>query len=464
MGSGSGEGFMIRKISIKALVPGSRVANVLIPEASFTGPFFVLKTRGDLQQLLSLGVKEVWVDEGGSSQTKPVQAAASPPGEGAESLRQSSPPRPTMSNAQEGVISSPPSPAPVPDSSPVASEDVPPRAPTKRKDADIIGIDQEVVSLRGFYEKSFTCVQRLLEHTREAAEVVVEPLSSVVNHIMGSVQRNPDALLCMKTLQKADAYSFAHCVNVSTLAVVFGHYLGYNEENVRLLGLAGMLMDIGKQFVPAGIVNAPRRLNPDEMVLMQKHSRLGYEALLKNKAIPESVRLAVLEHHERLDGSGYPDGKKGGEISEMGLILAILDVYDALSSNRPYRKAIAPTEAMTTVYGMCGTAFDTTFTKEFIKCIGVYPAGSFVRLSSGEFGVVCENDKRSLNKPCVLAVGREGGRFLYSQARMINLEDHPTVTIRTHLNPQDYNFDCRKALTFWSVLQQQQLAASQSAS
>lgn len=455
---------MLRKISIKALVPGSRVANVLIPEASFSGPFFVLRTREDLQQLLSLGVKEVWVDEGGASQAKTVQSSTSL----SEIEIVPTPPIQNSLSQQAGthardVIVSPVSSSPsLPETAPAVPEDVSPRTPTKRKDADIIGIDQEVVSLRGFYEKSFSCVQRLLEHTRESAEVAVGPLSSVVSHIMGSVQRNPDALLCMKTLQKADAYSFAHCVNVSTLAVVFGTYLGYNQENVRLLGLAGMLMDIGKQFVPAGIVNAPRRLNPDEMMIIQKHSRLGYEALQENEAIPEAVRLAVLEHHERLDGSGYPDGKKGGEISEMGLILAILDVYDALSSNRPYRKAIPPTEAMTTVYGMCGTAFDTTFTKEFIKCIGVYPAGSFVRLSNGEFGVVCENDKRSLNKPCVLAVGREGGRFLYSQARMINLEEHPTITIRTHLNPQDYNFDCRKALTFWSVLQQQQLTASQS--
>lgn len=416
------------KIAIENLSPGVRIANVLFPDPDFSGPFLLLKTQEDLKRIRALGLKECWVvREGAEASEKnpvPPKAASGAPPKTASPRTSADAPQtaaPTSPSAQGGPAQS------------------------------AISVEQELVSLKGFYQKSFLAARELFLQTQETGEVQVEAVTEVVDDIVGSVQRNRDALLCLKGLQRADLYTLCHSVNVSMLAVMFGKFLGYDQEQLRLLGLAGILHDIGKQFIPASILNAPRRLNPDEFAIIRTHSTLGYEKLAEHKDVPELVRRGVLEHHEKIDGTGYPHGKSGEDISVFSSILSLADVYDALSSNKPYRKALPPTTAITTLYEMRGSAFPPDLTEKFIRCIGVYPTGSLVRLSTGEFGVVCGNPHETLNKPRVLAIPRDAGRFLFTQARMLDLEKTPGVSIRAHLNPTDYKFDCQKVLKMWGT-------------
>ena len=418
------------KIATENLVPGIRIANALFPDPAFVGPFLLLKTQEDLERVQSLGLKECWVDMGGAG--TPEKHPAHP------DVGQSAPPQtPPQAPPVSPQVPAPPVPSPPP--------------PRGGSEPSPISVERELVSLKGFYQKSFLAARELFLHAQESGEIQVETVTDVVDDIVGSVQRNRDALLCLKGLQRADLYTLCHSVNVSMLAVMFGKFLGYGPEQLRLLGLAGILHDIGKQFIPVSILNAPRRLNPDEFAIIQTHPTLGYEKLAEHKDVPELVRRGVLEHHEKIDGTGYPHGKSGKDISLFSSILSLADVYDALSSNKPYRKALPPTSAITTLYEMRGSAFPPDLTEKFIRCIGVYPTGSFVRLSTGEFGVVCGNPHETLNKPRVLAIPRDAGRFLFTQAHMLDLQKTPGVSIRAHLNPADYKFDCQKILKMWGA-------------
>lgn len=427
---------VLYKIATENLVPGVRVANALFPGTSFTGPFLVLKTQQDLERIQSLGLKECWVDMGGAGSSPAGSETGTPTGDpkaAGQEARRTVPSKEPVS-AQRQAVPTPPA-----------------SLAGRKAGPSSISVEEELLSLKGFYQQSFLAARELFVNAQESGEVRVEAVTDVVENIVGSVQRNRDALLCLKGLQRADLYTLCHSVNVSMVAVMFGKFLGYDGEQLRLLGMAGILHDIGKQFIPAAIINAPRRLNPDELSVIRTHSRLGYEKLAEHAEVPDIVRRGVLEHHEKIDGTGYPDGKSGKDICLFASILSLADVYDALSSNKPYRKALPPTSAITTLYEMRGSAFPEDLTEKFIRCIGVYPTGSFVSLSTGEFGVVCGNPHETLNKPRVLAIPRDAGRFLFTKAHMLDLQKTPGISIRGHLNPADYKFDCQKALKLWGA-------------
>jgi HD-GYP domain-containing protein (c-di-GMP phosphodiesterase class II) len=168
--------------------------------------------------------------------------------------------------------------------------------------------------------------------------------------------------------------------------------------------MGGFFHDLGKARMPAKILTASRRLTPEEFSTMQRHPGVGYEYLTKVSGISETVRLAALEHHERIDGTGYPGAKRGEQISLYGKIVSIVDVYDALSSRRSYKDAMLPHRVLGLLYGMRGRDLDEELTEQFIRCMGIYPAGSIVKLSTGEVAVVTQISHASPLHPKVLIV------------------------------------------------------------
>jgi len=201
------------------------------------------------------------------------------------------------------------------------------------------------------------------------------------------VLRNRDALTSLGKLRCRDEYTYTHCVNVSVLAMAFGDYLGLPQGELMGLGQAGLLHDLGKARIAESILNKPGRLTDEEFEAIRKHPLEGY-FLVKEHQLGVKLIRGMLEHHEKYDGRGYPRGLSGEQIHPYARIIALADVFDALTSQRAYKKAMTTNQAMTLMFGMRGKDFFPSLVDSFIKSLGIYPVGSMVRLNTGEIGFV----------------------------------------------------------------------------
>ncbi len=226
-------------------------------------------------------------------------------------------------------------------------------------------------------------------------------ISVQINSIIDELLENRDMMINMIDLKSFDNYTYAHSVNVTVLSLVIGISMGLDRKQLSELGLGAILHDIGKVFVPKEIVNKPGMLTPAEFEEMKSHSLRGYEYARDKYRIPMSSYIAILDHHEKWDGSGYPNGASGGRISLFGRIISIADVYDALTSERSYRPAMSPSEAMEYIFGNSGTMFDAEIVDIFKKKIAPYPVGTTVRLSNGFTALVVENYEEFCLRPKV---------------------------------------------------------------
>ena len=267
-----------------------------------------------------------------------------------------------------------------------------------------VELKEELPKASVLYNEALKTTQQIMQDFKNNGELDVKAGSVVVEDIVGSMLRNANALQAIGKLRSQDDYTFSHCVNVSMLTAMFVRSLGHSEDEVFNAGMGGFFHDLGKARMPAKLLTASRRLTPEEFSTMRQHARLGYEYLTKVPEVPESVRLAALEHHERIDGTGYPDGKRGEDISMLGKIVAIVDVYDALSSRRAYKDAMLPHRVLGLLYGMRARDLDEELTEQFIRCMGIYPAGSIVKLGTGEIAVVTQISYASPLYPKVLVV------------------------------------------------------------
>ncbi|WP_243544056.1 HD-GYP domain-containing protein [Pseudodesulfovibrio tunisiensis] len=257
--------------------------------------------------------------------------------------------------------------------------------------------DQEIQITQMAYENAMVHARRIVSDVKMGRQIDYEATSGVVRGIIESAVRNPDTLICISKLSRYDEYTYSHSINVAAIAVVFGEYLGMGRDELRELGTAGMLHDIGKTAIAEDIINKRGRLSEKEFSEIRKHPVFGHDILRRQPAIPDIVLDAVRQHHEKFNGAGYPGKLMQNAISPYARILSLADVYDALTSDRSYKDAILPNKALAIMYGMRGQDFDTTEVQLFIKCLGIFPAGSLVRLNTGKYGVVCEsNPKRPL--------------------------------------------------------------------
>ncbi len=225
-------------------------------------------------------------------------------------------------------------------------------------------------------------------------------VKQTVNDMLRQVLKNRCVMLHLTEFRGSDLYVFSHSVNVCMLALIVGLFMNLKRDQLKNLGLAALLHDVGRNKVPKSILYKPAPLSELEYAQVKKHTVYGYEMLKRYNQIPEQVCLAALQHHERLDGSGYPHGLVGEEIDLFARIVAVADVFDALLTDRPFRKGFFPHQAVDIILNSAGQ-FDQEVMRVFTENVAIYPLGSVVSLNNGEIGVVVDVNRSHRTRPVV---------------------------------------------------------------
>lgn len=260
---------------------------------------------------------------------------------------------------------------------------------------------EEFERAKNLYANANALMQNMMQDVRIGRQIQVDKYLPVVDNIFDSMFSAPSALLPLAQMKTRDEYTFQHSVSVAALSIAFGRVLNLPHTEIKELALGGLLHDVGKAKVPGKILNKPGKLNDAEYLVMKTHAANTSALLTNTKNVSEIAFNAASQHHERYDGTGYPLGLKGDEISLHGQMLAIVDVYDAITSIRVYHKGMPPTEALRKMFEWSGSHFNPRLVQAFIKGIGVYPAGSLVRMQSGKLGIVRELVPDKLLQPIV---------------------------------------------------------------
>ncbi|MBM7868168.1 HD domain-containing protein [Heliobacterium gestii] len=238
----------------------------------------------------------------------------------------------------------------------------------------------------------------VMKNTRHLVKMLASPrvdrdLSSAkksVEMIVEELVRNRGTLLDLSALHDYDEYTYSHCVSVCVLSIIIGMHAGLRREELALLGMGALLHDIGKTRIPAEITKKPGKLTAEEYAIMQQHTRFGYDLLRKNSSLL-SAHVAF-QHQEKYDGTGYPRGVKGGDIHLFGRIAAVADVYDALTSRRPYRQPLPGHKAYEYIWSQSGAYFDPAMVRHFCGTVAIYPNGSLIELCNGKKGLVVKQN------------------------------------------------------------------------
>jgi HD-GYP domain-containing protein (c-di-GMP phosphodiesterase class II) len=257
---------------------------------------------------------------------------------------------------------------------------------------------QEIEHAQLLCENAKVVSKAMFNDVRLGKVIDMTQCAELVDQITASVMQNSFALISVARLKIADDYVYMHSVAVCALMVALGRTLGMDKTACAEAGLAGFLHDVGKAFIPLTILHKPSSLSPMEYEIAQRHPTLGYNHLVKNPGVPAYASDVCMQHHERIDGSGYPNNLSGAGISRLARMTAICDVYDALTSERPYKKSWDPSEALSRMASWTGH-FDKTILSAFVKTLGIYPIGSLLKMESGRMALVIRQNPHMLTRP-----------------------------------------------------------------
>jgi len=333
---------------------------------------FVIDDVNDIELILQSGIKEVMIDA-----SKGLDVTI-------EEME-----------VVEAVLPEPPA-EPEPQHEPQPSTAKPANDPPR-----IVPIGEEMQRAAKICDQAKGAIIDMLHEVRMGKAVDTETIGPLVEEISSSVTRNPGALISLARLKTADDYTYMHSVAVCALMVALGKQLKMSDTELREAGMAGLLHDIGKAVMPMEVLNKPGKLTDEEFNIVRGHPEAGYKLLKEGHGVSEIAMDVCLHHHEKIDGSGYPHRLKGDEISIYAKMGAVCDVYDAITSNRPYKEGWCPAESLRRMTEWSKNHFDQRVFQAFVKSVGIYPIGTLVKLKSGRLGVVVDQSEKSLLTPKV---------------------------------------------------------------
>jgi len=358
---------MLKKIAVEQLSVGMHLKEFCGSwmEHPFWRTGFVLVDPKDLTTIIASSIKEVWIDVSKGLDVPVGQVAISE----AESEAQ------VESQLQQAV--------------------------EEKRELAPVSIGVEVERAAKICLQSKQAVISMFQEARMGKSVDTGGARQLVEEISDSVARNPGALISLARLKTVDDYTYMHSVAVCAMMVGLGKQLGLDEEQTRVAGMAGLMHDLGKALMPMEVLNKPGKLTEAEFKIIKTHPFEGHRMLLTGRDVSPIVLDVCLHHHEKTDGSGYPNGLKADEISLFAKMGAVCDVYDAITSNRPYKLGWDPAESLRKMAEWANGHFDGKVFQAFVKSLGIYPIGSLVKLTSGRLAVVVEQTGKSLTTPMV---------------------------------------------------------------
>jgi HD-GYP domain-containing protein (c-di-GMP phosphodiesterase class II) len=263
-------------------------------------------------------------------------------------------------------------------------------------------LEEELPRARQAFSQGETVLNTVMSDMRGGKLPQLAEIGEAVDGMVGSMLDNPDALMWVARLREEDLMTYNHGLKVALYLVALGRHLGFPRRELGYLGQIGMLADIGKTRVARSILEKPGMLTPDEFTAVKEHVKLGLQVFASGPKLPEPVMLGIAQHHERMNGSGYPKGLEGSKISVYGRMAAIADSFAALITPRAYANASAPQDALMNLYEWSGTSFHEPMVEAFVQAVGVFPVGSLVELSTAEIAVVVAHNRIRRLEPKVL--------------------------------------------------------------
>ncbi|WP_223670178.1 HD-GYP domain-containing protein [Kangiella shandongensis] len=282
---------------------------------------------------------------------------------------------------------------------------------------------EELPRAKNVFDKSHKHINDLMRAVQRDSKIDIESSKQLVSSCVDSILSDETAMFWLSKIKNKDEYTSEHCLRVGILSIAFGKYLQLPRKELELLGLCGILHDVGKMKVPQHILNKEGSLTQAEYQIVKEHTVIGYVFLRNHGGIDEQVCTAAYNHHERMNGLGYPRKVSPELLSDFDRIIAIVDSYDAMISDRCYRKGIPPSRALSRLYKVQGSLYDSYLIKQFIQMVGVYPVGSLVELSNGQVGIVLSVNENSKLEPVIELVTDTNKKRIKPIA--IDLTKHP---------------------------------------